>query len=89
MKVQVIVAIDGTKETALVGDAALFGPVDSTKGDDKLLRDIGFWLSDWRYAGHGGRAHSGRVFIPWSSALYIVELKEGGKDETSGSTKDS
>ena len=78
MKVQVIVAIDGSKETALVGDSVVFGPVDYMKGDDKLLRDIGFWLSDWRYDSHGGRANSSRVFIPWSSALYIVELKEGG-----------
>ena len=75
MKVQVVVAIDGTKETALVGEAAVFGPVDCTKGDDKSLRDIGFWLTDWRYTGRGGPAHSGRVFIPWGSALYIVELK--------------
>ena len=81
MKVKVIVAIDGSKETALVGDASVFGPVDYAKGDDKLLRDIGFWLSAWNYAGHGGRAHNGRVFIPWNSALYIVELKEGGNDD--------
>ena len=89
MKVQVIVAIDGTKETAFVGEAAVFGNVDYTKGFDSRLRDIGFWLTDWRYAGHGGPAHSGRVFIPWSSALYIVELKEGGNDEVTGSARNS
>ncbi len=81
MKVQVVVAIDGAKETTLSGDAAVFGPVDYTKGDDKSLRDIGFYLTDWKYAGHGGHAHGGWVFIPWGSALYIAELKEGGKDE--------
>ena len=78
MKVQVIVAIDSAKETSLVGDAAVFGTVDYSKGRDILL-DIGFWLTSWKYAGQGGRAHSGRVFIPWGSALYIVELKEGGR----------
>ncbi|GAJ06305.1 unnamed protein product, partial [marine sediment metagenome] len=44
---------------------------------DKSLRDIGFWLTDWKYANQSGRANSGRCFIPWGSALYIVELKEG------------
>ena len=89
MKVQVIVAIDGSKETALVGDATVFGDVDYTKGDDKRLRDIGFYLTDWRYAGHSGPPHKEWCFIPWSSALYIVELKEGGKDEVTGSTRNS
>ena len=53
MKVQVVVAIDGAKETTLSGDAAVFGPVDYTKGDDKSLRDIGFWLTSWKLAGRG------------------------------------
>ena len=77
MKVQVMVAIDGAKETALVGDAAVFGPVDYTKGEDKRLKDIGFYLTDWKCAGHSGPPHKGWCFIPWGSALYISELEEG------------
>ena len=77
MKVQVVVAIDGTKETVLVGDAVVFGPADYTKGEDKRLRDIGFYLTSWKYDGYSGPPHKGWCFIPWGSALYIVELKEG------------
>ena len=72
MKVIVHLTMDGTKETRLEGDAKIF--------DSRLkpwLGDIGFWLSDWRYAGHSGQNHKGRVFIPWGSALYIKEI---GKD---------
>ena len=75
MKVQVVVTIDGAKETSLVGDAAVFEPVDYTKGDDKGLRDIGFYLTDWKCARQKGTPHEGWCFIPWGSALYISELK--------------
>ena len=74
MKVQVIVAIDGAIETSLIGEATVFGPVDYTKSRDTLL-DIGFWLTDWKYAGQGGNPHNGKVFIPWNLALYIIEMK--------------
>jgi hypothetical protein len=75
MRVQVIVSIDSTKETALVGEATVFGSVDYTRGEDRRLRDIGFYLNDWNFAGHGGAHHKGWCFIPWGSALYVVELK--------------
>ena len=69
--------IDMGKETKLEGDAPVFGNgIDYTKGIDSRLRDIGFWLENWKYAGHGGPNHKSRVFIPWSSALYIEGLKE-------------
>jgi len=75
MKVQVVVVVDGEKEMELVGEAAVFGPVDYTRGEDKRLRDIGLYLTDWRFAGHGCPPHKGWCFVPWTSALYIAELK--------------
>ena len=61
-------------EKALTGEAPIFG-VDYQKGNDTRLRNIGFWLEDWRYSGNTGAPHKGKVFIPWTSALYIVEEK--------------
>lgn len=75
MRVRVVLTIDGTKETIIDGDGDVFGHVDYKKGVDTRLRDIGFWLENWRYAGVGGPNNKSRVFIPWSSALYIQELK--------------
>lgn len=75
MRVMVVLTIDGEKETKLVGEAAIFGN-DYRKGFDGRLRDIGMWLENWRYAGHAGPSHTSKIFIPWSSALYIEELKE-------------
>jgi len=59
-------------EKMLTGEAPIFG-VDYQKGIDTRLKDIGFWLENWRYTGNSGAAHKGRVFVPWGSALYIVE----------------
>jgi len=59
-------------EKALTGEAPIFG-VDYQKGNDTRLRDIGFWLEDWRYAGNTGAAHKGKVFCPWTSVLFIIE----------------
>ncbi|MBA7703100.1 hypothetical protein ES703_111882 [subsurface metagenome] len=75
MKVIVTLTIDGTKETRLEGDCPFFGDgIGYKKGVDRQLRDIGFWLFDWRYAGHSGPPQKSRVFVPWTSALYIEEL---------------
>ncbi|MBA7593473.1 hypothetical protein ES703_00393 [subsurface metagenome] len=75
MRVIVTLTIDGTKETRFEGDSAIFGDgIDYKKGFDSRLRDIGFWLSDWRYSGRSGPPHKSRVFVPWGSALYIEEL---------------
>jgi len=67
----------GENETALEGEAPIFGNHAGYKeGFDARLRDIGFWLSNWRYAGHSGpNWKSSRRFVPWSSAQYIDELK--------------
>ncbi len=78
MKVMVHL-VNGNNETQLVGDSPIFGSqVDYRKGVDTRLRDIGFWLGNWSYVGQAGPKHKSRVFVPWSSALYIVEM---GKDE--------
>ncbi len=74
MRVSVTVA-EVPKEVVFEGDCPLFGGKDYIKGYDTSLQDIGFWLDNWRYAGRAGPPHNGRVFIPWSSALYIVEMK--------------
>jgi len=73
MQVSVTVAI-GEREVVLEGDCALLGARPYMKGSS-FLRDIGFWLENWRYAGHSGPPNKGRVFIPWTSALYVIELK--------------
>jgi len=60
----------GEKETRIEGDAKIFDRHQKT-----WLGDIGVWLENWRYAGNGGPNYkTGRVFIPWTSALYIEEL---------------
>lgn len=74
MRVLVHLTIDGERETRLEGDAPVFGQSNYTKGFDSRLRDIGMWLSNWRYAGHSGPNNKSRVFIPWVSALFIEEL---------------
>jgi len=65
----------GEKEIGIEGDGPIFGNPDYKKGVDARLRDIGFWLENWRYAGNRGPNNkTGKVFIPWTSALYIEEL---------------
>jgi len=74
MRVIVHLTFDGDRELRLVGEAPIFGDIDYRKGFDGRLRDLGFWLSDWKYAGHGGPSNKSRVFIPWASALMIEEV---------------
>lgn len=76
MKVAVHISI-GNLETTLVGESPIFGgQIDYKKGYDKTLSNIGFWLENWRYEGRSGPANKGKVFVPWTSALYIVALEE-------------
>lgn len=76
MRIIVHLTLDGTNETQLEGDAAVFdGRIDYTKGYDKRLASIGMWLSNWRYAGHSGPNNRSRVFIPWTSLLMAVTLE--------------
>jgi len=73
---KVIVNLADEKETRLEGDCPIFGKGrDYKEGYDKRLDNIGFWLNDWKYAGHSGPPHKSQVFIPWGSALYIEELE--------------
>lgn len=74
MRVIVTLTIDGTKETRIEGDCPIFDKtIDYKGGYDKRLANIGFWMSSWKYAGQGGPNHKSRVFVPWTSALYIEE----------------
>ena len=76
MKVVVHLTIDGVKETMLEGDAHVFeGAVTQDWGilED---REIGFWLSNWKYCQVDATTHKkSMVFCPWSSVLF-VETKE-------------
>jgi len=75
MRIRVTLTITGEKETILDGACSLFGNGDYQKGVDTRLRDIGFWLENWRYGGQSGPNSKSRVFIPWGSALMVQELK--------------
>ena len=70
MKV-IVYLIDGKE--VLVGKAPIFDNNNYQAGCDKRLGSIGMWLEDWHYSGNVGAPHKGKVFIPWTSALYIVE----------------
>jgi len=74
MKVVVhLVDVEG-KETTFEGEAPIFGGRDyNQKTHNSRLDKIGFWLVNWRYGGYGGPSHKKGVFIPWTSALYIIE----------------
>jgi len=76
MRVTVTLTIDWIKETRLIGDSPIFGNgVDYKRGFDSRLRDIGFWLTDWRYDRRSGPNNKSRVFVPWGSCL-MVECPE-------------
>lgn len=70
-KVTVYLNEGAASDRALTGECPLFGSRDYREGYDNSLRDYGIWLSDWRFAGNSGAAHKGKVFIPWTSILYI------------------
>lgn len=79
---RVIVTFVDTNETRIEGDAPIFdGVVDYHKGYDKRLANIGFWMAEWRYAGHGGASHKSKVFVPWTSCLMVQTLKEDRGEE--------
>lgn len=74
----IVTLLDMGKETKLEGDSPIFGNGDYTRGVDTRLRDIGFWLENWSYCQPEARPHKkSRVFIPWSSCLFI-ETEERG-----------
>jgi len=73
MRVIVTLTIDTIKETRLEGEAPLFGNgTGYMRGFDSHLRDIGFWLTDWRYCQTDARPHKkSKVFVPWASCLMV------------------
>ena len=80
MRVIVTLTIDGIKETRIEGNARVFDyPTLTSACNFESLPEIGMWLSDWKYQGHGGPNHKSKIFIPWTSALFIEEVVDGGK----------
>ena len=71
MKATVFLNEGAASDRAITGECPLFGNRDYKEPYDSSLRDYGVWLSDWRFAGNSGPAHKGKVFIPWTSILYI------------------
>ena len=74
MRVIATLTLDGTKETRIEGDSAFLG---GAPGDKLEQKGLGFWLDDWQLD-NKGHNRKGRVFIPWTSALFIAEVREGG-----------
>jgi len=75
MRVVATLTIDGTKETRIEGDSPF---MSGERGDKLEQRGLGVWVCNWRYGWPEGKGthHKSRVFIPWSSCLYM-ETKEG------------
>jgi len=72
---EVIVHITiGDKETDLVGDTFIFGEKFDSRVPEKKLKNIGFFLYNWRMASVCGQKHDGWCFIPWASCW--VEMIE-------------
>jgi hypothetical protein len=75
MRVAVTLTIDGTKETVIEGEARLFDAEVESSGDKLEAEGLGIWMSNYRINNQRGRARRGRVFIPWTSTLYVEEVK--------------
>jgi len=71
MKVIATLTVDGIKETRLEGESHFMG---GEQGDKLEEQGLGVWLCNWRYREPDARPHKkSRVFIPWSSVLYVEE----------------
>ncbi len=70
MRVSVTVTLDGVKETVIEGDSPF---MDGAPGDTLEEKGLGVWLNGWRSGER--RNHKGRVFIPWTSCLYVKTLE--------------
>jgi hypothetical protein len=73
-----ILTIDGNKETRIEGDSPFMA---GEIGDDLEQKGLGVWLDDWRdNLVKGSRSYSkSRVFVPWSSCLYIETREANGQ----------
>lgn len=85
MRVTATLTVDGEHETRIEGDVPLLGDEEYIPHIlEKQL--IGFWVEKWKYAGHSGPANRSRVFVPWTSCLYLEELIEEKRDQLNGHT---
>jgi hypothetical protein len=81
MRVVATLTIDGEKETIIEGDSYVFDTGVATNWDALERKKVGFWLRAWRHPDRAGPNYQGRVFVPWSSCLYVQEVP-GRKEET-------
>ena len=79
MRVLAILTIDGIKETRIEGDSPFMA---GEPGDELEQKGLGVWLNDWsdNPAKCTRSHHRSRVFVPWSSCLYI-ETREVNRVE--------
>ena len=78
VRVLAILTIDGTKETRIEGDSPFMA---GEPGDELEQKGLGVWLNDWRdnLAKGKGSHHKSKVFVPWSSCLYIETREARGQ----------
>jgi len=67
----------GSIETRIRGECTF---LDGKPGDSLERKGLGFWIDKYSLDG-SGRRQKGRVFVPWTSCLYLEENKNGGKNE--------
>lgn len=74
MRVTVVLTIGRGTEIRLEGEAPF---IDRIVSDELEQKGLGIWLGKWRYSGIEDKDwHSSRVFIPWSSVLYVEASSE-------------
>ena len=78
MRVIATLTIDGVMEMRIEGECPY---MSGGQGDRLEIQGLGVWLSDWRdnLAQGRRRYHRSRVFIPWSSCLYIETREAKGR----------
>ena len=78
MRVVAILTIDGNKETRIEGDSPFMA---GEPGDELERKGLGVWLNDWSDNPAKGKRshHRSRVFVPWSSCLYIETREANGQ----------
>ena len=76
MRVVAILTIDGNKETRIEGYSPFMA---GEPGDELEQKGLGVWLNDWCDSLTKGRRHRSRVFVPWSSCLYIETREANGQ----------
>ena len=77
MRVIATLTIDGIRETRIEGECPY---MSGGQGDRLEIQGLGVWLSNWRDNLAKGRSHHrSKVFIPWSSCLYIETREAKGR----------